>query len=84
MNSVAPPGLRPAPQPASLQLEPQHEALKSSSPFLTSASLSVADIPHRPTRARWLGGHDARVDALLARMTLDEKIGQMTQGDIGS
>jgi beta-glucosidase len=32
----------------------------------------------------WLSGHDARVDALLARMTLDEKIGQMTQGDLGS
>jgi beta-glucosidase len=32
----------------------------------------------------WLAGHDAKVDALLARMTLDEKIGQMTQGDIGS
>src|SRR5687768_18195262 len=31
-----------------------------------------------------LEGHDAKVDALLARMTVDEKIGQMTQGDIGS
>src|SRR5688572_6351864 len=29
----------------------------------------------------WLDGHEARVDALLARMTLDEKIGQMTQAD---
>ena len=29
----------------------------------------------------WLAGHDARVDALLARMTLDEKVGQMTQAD---
>jgi beta-glucosidase len=29
----------------------------------------------------WLDGHDARVDALLAKMTLEEKVGQMTQAD---
>ena len=29
----------------------------------------------------WLDGHDAKVDALLAKMTLEEKVGQMTQAD---
>jgi beta-glucosidase len=29
----------------------------------------------------WLAGQDAKVDALLAKMTLDEKVGQMTQAD---
>lgn len=41
--------------------------------------LAAADVA-RPDSA-WLAGHDARVDALLARMTLDEKVGQMTQAD---
>lgn len=39
--------------------------------------------PARPDSV-WLASKDDRVEALLARMTLDEKVGQMTQGDIGS
>jgi beta-glucosidase len=34
-----------------------------------------------PAAAKRLAAHDARANALLARMTLDEKIGQMTQPD---
>ena len=49
-------------------------------------ALMLCALAAGPARAdsSWLAGQDARVDALLARMTLDEKIGQMTQGDIGS
>ena len=51
-------------------------------PALMLCALAAADAA-RPD-ASWLAGKDDRVEALLARMTLDEKIGQMTQGDIGS
>ncbi len=34
-------------------------------------------------RAASLKAHDARAQALLAQMTLAEKVGQMTQGDLG-
>jgi beta-glucosidase len=51
-------------------------------PALMLCALAAADAA-RPD-ASWLAGKDDRVEGLLARMTLDEKIGQMTQGDIGS
>ena len=48
-------------------------------PAFVACALAAA-APARSDTA-WLGGHDARVEALLARMTLDEKVGQMTQAD---
>ena len=48
-------------------------------PLLAASFLSVARAAG-PGPA-WLDGHDARVEALLRRMTLEEKVGQMTQAD---
>ncbi len=48
-------------------------------PALVVCVLAAADAA--PSDASWLAGNDARVEALLARMTLDEKVGQMTQAD---
>src|SRR5687768_7195124 len=46
------------------------------------AAIALAATPVvRAADDTWLAGHDAKVDALLARMTLDEKVGQMTQAD---
>jgi beta-glucosidase len=55
-------------------------------PFVVSvlALCALAAARFARSDASWLAGKDDRVEALLARMTLDEKIGQMTQGDIGS
>ena len=55
---------------------------RSAVPALVVLALAAAGSA-RPDSA-WLASKDDRVEALLARMTLDEKIGQMTQGDIGS
>ena len=51
-------------------------------PAMALSALAASGSP-RPD-VSWLAGKEDRVEALLARMTLDEKIGQMTQGDIGS
>ena len=48
-------------------------------PVLALCALALPGLA-RPD-ASWLSGKDDRVEALLARMTLDEKVGQMTQAD---
>ena len=51
--------------------------------FAFLAAILVAGVasPGAPARGRRLSANDAAVKALLARMTLDEKIGQMTQAE---
>ena len=56
-------------------------------PLLLSAALAAilgtlgTASPQPATSGRRLRDHDDRAKALLARMTLDEKVGQMTQAD---
>ena len=45
------------------------------------ALCTLAAVPAARPDSAWLAGHEARVEALLAKMTLDEKVGQMTQAD---
>jgi len=50
-------------------------------PSLTAVAIVLAATP---AGAASLQSHDAKARPLLAQMTLAEKIGQMTQGDLGS
>jgi beta-glucosidase len=60
-------------QSAALAQAPAHAAAEDSDAFLRSATR-----PRRPAR-----DYSPRVEALLRRMTLEEKVGQMTQLQIG-
>ena len=49
-----------------------------------AACLALATTPSFAASPAWLTAHDAEVKAIVARMTLEEKAGQMTQPDLGA
>ena len=49
-----------------------------------AAYLALATTPSFAASPAWLTAHDAEVKAIVARMTLEEKAGQMTQPDLGA
>lgn len=59
-------------------------AFFSFSPAAAQAATAVADSASRAEAIVALADFDHQVDALLARMTLAEKIGQMTQAELAS
>ena len=59
---------------------------RAAAPWILSLALlplvpALADPPAVPPGQQFLLRHEPEIDALLAQMTLDEKIGQMTQPD---
>ena len=53
--------------------------------FFLSCAVATLTLGVAPAASpAWLTAHDAEVRAVVARMTLDEKVGQMTQPDLGA
>src|SRR5215831_2164930 len=56
---------------------------QTSSDPVSAATRDSAEFLQRATQHPRLADHEAEIDRLLSRMTLQEKVGQMTQLEIG-